>query len=239
MIAVSSAGRLYRRKSRWSAPISLQPRAPRLCDVVDAATGRPVPQTAIGFVVRPQRRYKVRVVCQAGDGEPEAVRLSACDAFHYDAGFGKQGAEERGQGEVGLATRWLDFDARGDERWLWHLRGLFSRVERLVVRLEYADGRDDYEHELPIVITPGWKLVLWSIFGVLLLAILPQAVQRLTHVEISQPLGSQVWQVLLGPNVWQAVGGLTVSLWLAITAIDRVQLWNDWRKRETPLSTEL
>lgn len=222
---IASPGRGRRLKTRWSAPVSLQPRAPRWCDVVDAVTRKPVPQTALGYVVRPQRRYKVRVVCQAGEGEPEAVRLSACDALRYEPG-----AEERALGEDGRATRWLDFDARGDERWLWHLRGLFSRVEHLVVRLEYADGRDDYEHQLPIVITPGWKLVLWSIFGVLLLAVLPQIVQRLAHFEIARPAWSQVWQALLGPTVWLAVGGLTIGLWLAIITIDRVQLLQTWRR---------
>jgi hypothetical protein len=193
--------------------------------VVDAATRKPARQSVLGFVVRPRRSYKVRLVSQGPEHEPQSVRLSAGGSLPWQSG-----PEERTRAENGQIVHWLGFDAPGGDRPIWSLRRWFSRVERLAARLEYADGRGDYEREVPIVISPGWSLAIWSLAVLLLLAVLPHVVQRLAPMEFAQSLLREAWQLLLSPATWAVLVGLAAVLWLAIAAIDRLHLYRQWRR---------
>jgi hypothetical protein len=86
-------------------PASLQVRSPRECDVVDALHRAPVPQSALGFEVRPGRRYKVRVTAQTPHDEPSDICLSGPGCFRYDPS-----SREQTHPDPGTTVWWLDFE---------------------------------------------------------------------------------------------------------------------------------
>jgi hypothetical protein len=211
-------------RQRWSMPVSVQPRAAISCEVVDAVGKRPVRRSPLGSHVAPRRRYQVAIVAPQGPLAPAAVRLLC--------GGGVRGESVAAQtSDDGRVTHWLDFEPRREEGWPWYFRGLFSQTDTLGVRLEYGDGRDDYEQHLPLVITPSRAWVLWSLTLTVFFYFLSQVLEQLVAASQSATLLTEyLWQSLRNPLPWIGVTIVIASLWLTATLLDRVNLARQWRR---------
>ena len=99
-------------------------------------------------------------------------------------------------------------------------------MEPLVARLEYGDGRDDYEHTLWLVVTPRrlWAL-LALISSAILYGLVPWLSRRILEEGNLSAAWSQVLHVLARPAVWQGLMLVIVVVWLAVLLSDRVHLW--------------
>jgi hypothetical protein len=203
--------------------VSVQPRAALSCEVVDAVTKRPVPRSPLGFHVVPKRRYQVATVPLPAPLAPIAVRLAAGGSVQCDTSTAQTSQDDR-------VTHWLEFQPRREEGWPWYFRGLFSQTDALAVRFEYGDGRDDYERQIPLVITPSRVWVLWSLSLTVFFYFLSQIMEHLLAASQSASiLSSYVWDLLRNPLPWVSVAAVTASLWLAATLLDRANLARQWR----------
>ena len=210
---------IVRRPTRWSMPVCLQPRAPRRCWIVRAEDKRPVRQSRLGSHVRPHGHYQLEIAVEGESDEPRSVSFVAgplrraneqqqrltqdgCTVTRYDLQFARH-----------------DEAARPPGCW-------WSRLEPLVARLEYGDGRDDYEHTLWVVVTPRrmWALLL-LISSAILYGLVPWLSRRILEEGNLSAAWSQVLQVLARPAVWQGLMLVIVVAWLAVFLSDRAHLW--------------
>lgn len=213
-------------KPRWAMPVSLQSRAPLRCTVVESPRKRQVPQSPLGFHIRPRRLYQVQLVSQGPDDEPTRITLAAPTSLRCPAIDGEVTSLD------GRPVHWLSFEPLHRESWPWYLRSLFSRVETLAVRLEYGDGRDDYEHSLPLVITPTRLWVLWSLLSVAVLYFMSSIINHLLNLDTDLPARiAYLRDLSQEPSVWLGLASIVVVPWLLVTLLDRINLWVGWRKR--------
>jgi hypothetical protein len=214
-------------KSRWAMPVSLQSRAPLVCAVVEASRKRRVPQSPLGFHIRPRRMYQVQILSQGSDHEPDRITLATPSSLRCVP------AEENVTTMDGRAARWLSFEPTHDEAWPWYLRSLFSRVETVTVRHEYSDGRDDYEQCLLLVISPTRTWVLWSLLSVAVLYFVSAVTHHLIKLDPEWPeLIAYVQNLARRPALWLGLSGLVIIPWLFITLLDRIKLGYGWRCRQ-------
>jgi hypothetical protein len=212
-------------------PVSLQPRAPLVCAVVEPARKRPVSLCLLGYRVRPRRLYQVQVVAQQEDDEPDRVVLVAPSSLRCDR------SREECTTVDGRCVHWLGFEPVHQEGWPWYLRGLFSRLETLTVRLDYADGRDDYVHSIPLVVVPTRAWVFWSLFSVAMLYFASALMSQLLKLEPNLPVLRRYFEQLLqSPAPWLGFAGLVLGPWVTITMLDRLILRSHlrrWRRENT------
>lgn len=210
---------IARRPARWSMPVSLQPRAPRRVEIVDASTHRPVRASSLGHQLHPGGQYELELSWEAGAEEPRCVSLMN----HSIRCAGEHGRRVNQDDET-LYRYDLRF-ARDDEgarppRCWW------SRSETVMLRIGYADGREDFEQTLPVVITPRR---LWALAALVSSAILYGLVPWLSRTILDKgelpAAWSQALQVLSRSTVWLGLMGLIAGLWLAVFLTDRLQLW--------------
>lgn len=212
---------IVRRPARWSMPVCLQPRAPRRCRIVRAEDKRPVRQSALGCHLRPHGQYQLEVTVDGESDEPGSVSLVAGPLRRAND------QEQRLTQDGCTVTRYdLQF-ARHDDA--VRLPGCWwSRMEPLVARLEYGDGRDDYEHTLWVVVTPRrWWALLALISSAILYGLVPWLSRRILEEGNLSAAWSQVLQILARPAVWQGLMLVILVVWLAVFFSDRVHLW--WR----------
>ena len=212
-------GWITRRPARWSMPVSLQPRAPRRVGIVEAASQRPVPVSSLGYHLHPGAHYQLEIRLEAAAEEPRGVSL---------VNHSIRCASEQGRRVVKDDEALYRYDLRfaRDDDGSRPPRCWWSRPETLLLRIEYADGRDDFEQALPVVITPRR---LWALAALISSAVLYGVVPWLSRTILDKgelpAAWSQVFQVLSRSNVWLGLMGLIASLWLAVFFSDRLQLW--------------
>ena len=205
-------------------PVCLQPRAPRWCRLIRADDQRAVRLSARGYRVRSHGQYQLEIGVAEEADQPDSVSL-------VSGAVRRTNDQEQRLSADGCTLRRIDFQiARDGEglRWPWFW---WSRLEPLIVRLHYADGRDDYEQRLWLVIQPRR---LWALLALLSSAILYGLVPWLSRTILEQgdlpAAWSQVLQVLSRPAVWQGLMLVILGVWLAVVVSDRLQL--EWRWRQ-------
>ena len=133
-------------RSLVDARVSAAPR-PRRCRIVRAEDKRPVRQSRLGCHVRLHGHYQLEIAVDGESDEPRSVSFVAGPLRRANE------QEQRLTQDGCTVTRYdLQFARHDDAARLpacW-----WSRLEPLVARLEYGDGRDDYEHTLWVVVTP-------------------------------------------------------------------------------------
>ena len=204
-------------------PVCLQPRAPRRCRLIRADDQRAVRLSARGYRVRPNGHYQLEIGVGEEADQPDAVSL-------VSGAVRRTNDQEQRLSEDGHTLRRIDFQiARDDEGLRWP-RFWWSRLEPLIVRLHYADGRDDYEQRLWLVVQPRR---LWALLALISSAILYGLVPWLSRTILEKgdlpAAWSQVLQVLSRPEVWQGLMLVIVGVWLAVVVSDQLQLWWRWR----------
>jgi hypothetical protein len=215
---------LARRSPRWSMPVCLQPRAPRRCRVVRAEDKRPVPLGRYGYRVRPGEQYQVEL--DVGDDleQPAAVAVVAGPVRRTHE-------QEQRVTEDDRPLRRLDFQVGRGTDGAGAFRSCWSRLERMVLRLEYTDGRDDYEHPVWLHVAPRR---LWAFWAVLSSAILYGLVPWLSRLVLEQgdlpAVWSRVLHALSRPALWQALVLAVVVLWLILVVGDRLLIWHCGRR---------
>ncbi len=192
---------------------------PRRCRIVRAEDKRPVRQSRLGCHLRPHGHYQLEIAVAGDSDEPRTVSLVAGPLRRAND------QEQRLAEDGNTVTRYdLQF-ARHDDA--TRLPGFWwSRMEPLVARLEYGDGREDGEHTLWLVVTPRrlWAL-LALISSAVLYGLVPWLSRRILDEGNLSAAWSQVLQVLARPAVWQGLMLVIVAVWLAIVLSDRVHLW--------------
>lgn len=200
-------------------PVCLQPRSPRRCRIVWAESKRPVRQSRWGFHLRPSGHYQLEIAVEGDSDEPRSVSLVA-------GPLRRANDQEQRLTQDGCTVTRYDLQlVRDDET--GRLPGCWwSRFEPLVVRFEYGDGRDDYEHALWVVVTPRrlWAL-LALISSAVLYGLVPWLSRRILEEGNLSAAWSQVLQVLGRPAVWQGLMVVILVVWLAVFLGDRAHLW--------------
>jgi hypothetical protein len=204
-------------------PVSLQPRAPRRCRLVQPEDHRAVPVSARGYRVRPGGHYQLEIAVAEEADQPDSVAL-VCGAVR------RTSLQEQCVSEEGCSVRRIDVQIARDEEGLRAPRFWWSRLEPLAVRLHYGDGRDDYEQRLWLVIKPRR---LWALLALLSSAVLYGVVPWLSRTILEQgdlpAVWSRVLQVLSRPEVWQGLMLVILGVWLMVVLTDRLQVWWRWR----------
>jgi hypothetical protein len=218
------SGWIARRPTRWSMPVSLQPRAPRRVRIVEAAHHRPVPESELGYRLHAQGQYQLEICLQNQEEEPRSVSL---------VNHSIRCTSERGRRVIEddhvlyrYDLRWgRDDEAARPPRCWW------SRPESLILRVEYADGREDFEQTLPVIIRPRRR---WALGAFLSSAVLYGVIPWLSRTILDRgdlpAAWSQVLEVMSRSTVWLALMGLIVILWLAVVLSDQFQLWLQGRQ---------
>ncbi len=135
------------------------------------------------------------------------------------------------QSEEGDTIHALQFKANTQDSQFGKLSMLLSRLKTLVVCLVHADGRDNYEHRLPMVITPTWtfRFVRLMIILVPLLSLVPGGLASLFAPFAEQGLPF-VYTLTFWMHLSKLLGVFLGSL-VFITLIDRLQLLYQWRRQ--------
>lgn len=215
----TSPGWITRRPGRWSMPISLQPRAPRQVNIVHAGSHRPARESRLGYHLRPDGHYQLEIRSQDDADEPRCVSL----VNHSIRCAAERGARVTQDDETrfryDLRFAWDDDAARPPRCW-------WSRVEPLMLRIEYADGREDFEQVIPLVITPRrmWALAALSSSAVLY-GVVPWLSRTILDKGELTAAWSQVFQLLSRSAMWLGLMLLIAALWLSVVISDRLQLW--------------
>jgi hypothetical protein len=219
MIADSSPSSwIARRPARWSMPVSLQPRTARHCRIVRAEDKRPVRLSRLGYCVRPHGHYQLEVALAEESDEPHSVSIVA-------GPLRRTNDQEQRLAEDGRTISRYDLRFARDEE---GERGscCWSRLEPLIVRLEYGDGRDDCEHTLWLAVRPRRLWVLFALLGsAILYGVVPWVSRMILDAGGLPAACSRLLQVFEHPGVWQGLMLLIVGLWLAVVISDRLQLW--------------
>ena len=207
---------------RWSMPVSLQPRAARQCRIVQADDKRPVRRSRLGYHVRPNGSYQLEVAAAEESHLPRNASI-------VSGPMRRTNDQEQRTTRGGGACCRFDLALARDDDGLRLPRCWWSRLERLTVRLEYDDGREDLEQMFWLVVTPRR---IWALLALVTSAILYGLVPWLSRIMIEGGNLPQVWSrvltVLSPPTVWAGLMLVILGLWLAVVASDRLQLWFRW-----------
>lgn len=200
-------------------PVCLQPRAPRRFRIVRAENKRPVRQSWLGCHLRPHGHYQLEIAVSDDGDEPQAVSVVA-------GPLRRANDQEHRLTDDGYAvTRYdLQFVRHDDTA---RLPGCWwSRLEPLVARLEYGDGREDCEQTLWLVVTPRR---LWALLALISTAVLyglvPWLSRRILEEGNLSAAWSQVLELLARPAVWQGLMLVIAAVWFAIVLSDRIHIW--------------
>ncbi len=224
MMAEPNPSPIRHRTPRWLLPGSLQRQAPRACRVLKIKRDESVAETGLGFKIQRDEWYKVQLISQGPDHEPERVYLQGDSVFMVKE-------DEKSQSEEGDTIHCLEFKATAEEGQLGKLRMLLSRMSTLAVCLVYADGRDRYEHRLPMLITPTWAFRFFRlmIIFVPLLSLVPGGL-----ISLFAPFATQGWSFVYTLTFWVHLSKL-LSVFLfslvVMTLVDRFQLLYQWRRQ--------
>jgi hypothetical protein len=224
---------IVRRPARWSMPVCLQARAPHRFRMVRAEDKRPVHQSRLGYHVRPHGHYQLEIAVGNGGDEPRSMSIvagpmrrandqrqrltdDACTVTRYDLQF--TGHEE---------------SARMPGRW-------WSRLEPLVARLEYGDGREDCEQTLWLLVTPRrWWALLALISTAILYGLVPWLSRRVLDEGNLSAACAQILEVLARPTVWQGLMLVIAVIWFVIVVSDRIHIWLRASHRDREIRREV
>lgn len=209
---------MTRRPTRWSMPVCLQPRAPRHCRLIHADQKRPVRLARGGFQVRPQGHYQLEIGMADEAEQPAGIAV-------VTGPVRRTSDQEQAVTEDGRTLRRIDLQvARDDEGGRWP-RFWWSRLEPLVVRLQYADGRDDYEQRLWLVVQPRRLWALWALLSsAILYGLIPWLSRTVLERGDLPTAWTDVLTVLSHPEVWLGLMLVILALWLMVVFCDRLQL---------------
>ena len=202
----------------WSMPISLQPRAVRQCRLLHADGRRPVRRSRLGYHIRPRGSYQLEFAAASEEDLPCSVSVVAGPMVRVGAGESPSMAGE------GACRRFTLSVARSEESPRLR-RCCFSALERLTLKLEYGEGREDLEQALWLVLTPRrtWgpaALGLAAALGLIVPWLSPRILARGDVPEA----WSRVLSALSHPGAWVGLLAAVLAVWLATAAGDRVQL---------------
>jgi hypothetical protein len=138
------------------APRCLQHRAPAKYELLNRKD-RPVTPTLAGYPLKPGGEYRLRVELQ--DSDRRGVGLQVVPPPRFLDWPAPDSAWEGGR-ELNLRTR-----GYLEESWVQMLR---NSAEQLPVRIDFADGRQAYEFQIPIVLPHRWMYVPAWLAGPLL-----------------------------------------------------------------------
>lgn len=217
-LSPSACSWLTRRPARWSMPACLQPRAARRFRIVRAEDKRPVNQSALGCHLRPGGHYQLEITLEDESDQPHDLSLVAGPLQR--ANDQHQRLVEDGRTITRYDLQFARDHPTGRLPCCW-----WSHHEPLVARLEYSDGRDDWEHTLWLVITPRrvWAL-LALLSSMLLYGVVPWLSRRILDAGNLSAAWSQILQLLACPAVWQSLVAVIFVLWLGIVLGDRIHL---------------
>ncbi|ETW97710.1 MAG: hypothetical protein ETSY1_21575 [Candidatus Entotheonella factor] len=224
MTAESHLNPIRHRMPRWLLPGSLQKQAPRECKVLKLKRDKRVSETGLGFKIQQGQWYKVELTGQGAEHEPERVFLRGDGAFIVKE-------DEPTQLEEGETSHSLQFKANAQEGYFGKFHMLLSRLNTLVAGLVYADGRDSYEHRLPMVITPSWafRVLRLMVIFIPLLLLMPGGLASLFAPFAEQGLPF-VYTFAFWGYLAKLLGVLLCSFVLS-TFIDRLQLLYQWQRQ--------
>jgi hypothetical protein len=207
-------------------PVSLQARAPRRFRLVRAEDKRPVRQSHLGCHLRPNGHYQLEIAV-AGDGdEPRSVSIVA-------GPMRRANDQQQRLIEDGYTVSRYDLQFTPPEETVRMPGRWWSRLEPLVARLEYGDGREDCEQTLWLLVTPRrWWALLALISTAVLYGLVPWLSRRILDEGNLSAAGAQVLQVLARPAVWQGLMLVIAAVWLIIVASDRIHIWLRARHRQ-------
>jgi hypothetical protein len=159
---------------------------------------RPVTPTLAGYPLKPGGEYRLRVELQGGDRDSSTLQVAPPPRFlDWPA---PDGAWEGG--------RQLNLRTRGylQESWLQMLR---NSAEQLPVRIEFVDGRQPYEFQIPIVLPHRWMYVPAWLAGPLLSLLFQRDLPiawRITTVVVS---GVGLSALCFAWDLWRKYRGAT------------------------------
>jgi len=202
-------------------PVSLQPRAPRLCRIIRADDKRPVRVSARGYHVRPYGHYQVELGVADETDQPSTVTVVSGPARRTND-------QEERVTQDGRLLRRIDFQVTRDDE---GTRFWWSRLEPLILRLQYTDGRDDYEQRCWLVVRPRRLWALWALVSsAILYGVIPWLSRTILQQGDLSDAWSQVFETLSRPAVWQGLMLVILGAWLMIVLSDRLQLGLRWRQ---------
>ena len=209
---------IARRPPRWSMPVSLQPRAAQRCRIVRAEDKRPARQSPLGQHLHPQGHYQLEIAVAGESREPRTLSVVAGPLRRGND------QEQRLTEDGNTVTRYdLQFSrgaAGASVPGCW-----WSRLEQLIVRLEYGDGREDCEHALWLVVTPRRLWALIALLGsVVLYGVVPWLSRVILDARDWPAAWSRVFEALARYSVWQSLVIVVFGLWLLVVITDRLQL---------------
>lgn len=215
---------ITRQPARWSMPACLQPRAARQCRIVHAEGKHSVRPSGGAYRVRPNGRYQLEIAAAEESDQPSSVSIVTGPAR-------RSSDQEERVTQDGRTLRRLDLQIARDDEGFRFSRYWWSRIEPLVVRLQYADGRDDCEHRLWLVVTPRriWAL-LALISSAVLYGVVPWASRTILDKESLPAAWSHVLELLSRREVWGGLMLLVAVTWLGVVVIDRILLWVRWHQ---------
>jgi len=186
---------------------------------VRAEDKRPVRQSHLGSHLRPHGHYQLEIAVDGDSDEPRAMSVVA-------GPLRRANDQEQRLTQDGWTVTRYDLQYSRNEDSARAAGCWWSRLEPLVARLEYGDGRDDYEHTLWLLVTPRrlWAL-LALISSAVLYGLVPWLSRRILEEGNLSAAWSRVLQVLARPAVWQGLMVVILVVWLAVLVSDRVQLW--------------
>lgn len=199
--------RQERRGDPQAVSRALQETAPLHCTVVDSR-GKKVPLSSAGYVLRPSKSYRVRVVSPFPDRELKGVKIiNEPDCVSIDP-------EMKEVDEEGRTVRSLPFKVKGM---------FFSQAKRFKLinvkceELEIAQyfqpecGKEDLVFTCPIVIRPRWPIFVVALVIGLILMLLEKFVTEILwsgHVPASGGRG-MLQRMVTDVHSWLVLIGLT------------------------------
>jgi hypothetical protein len=200
-------------------PVCLQPRAARHCRIIHAEDKRPVRLSRFGYHVRPNGHYQLEVALAEESSEPRSVSVVA-------GPMRRANDQEQRLTQDGHTLSRYDLRFAREEEGERVPRCWWSRLEPLIVRLEYGDGRDDCEHRLWLLVRPRRLWVLLALLGsALLYGGVPWLSRTILDAGGLPAAWTRVLNVLERPDVWQGLMLVIFGLWLVVVLSDRLQLW--------------
>ncbi|MCL4205001.1 MAG: hypothetical protein KJ000_21175 [Pirellulaceae bacterium] len=200
-------------------PVCLQPRAPHRFRIVRAEDKRPVRQSWLGYHLRPHGHYQLEIAV-AGDSD-EPCSLSVVAGPLCRANDQTQRLADDGYTVTRYDVQFVRHDDAARLPGCW-----WSRLEPLVVRLEYGDGREDCEQTLRLIVTPRR---LWALLALISTAVLyglvPWLSRRILDEGNLSTAWAQVLELLARPAVWQGLMLVIAAVWFAIVLSDRIHIW--------------
>jgi len=221
-----------RRPPCWSMPVCLQPRAAQRCRIVLAEDKRAARRSRLGYHLRAGGNYQLEIATAGHSQAPRSVSVVAGPLRRANDQEHRLTEDDHTVTRYDLRFGRDDTISRAPCCW-------WSRWERLIVRLEYGDGREDCEHALWLVVTPRRIAALVALItSVVLYGVVPWLSQTILRARDLPAAWQRFLEATSRYSVWQALVLVIFGLWLVVVISDRWQLWLRWRRERTAARRE-